>query len=226
MKFKPSLRSIGKYPSTYCGPSGAYTPYSPCGPCTPCPVPCTPCSPYGQCRPYLRCGSSWCGPTISSAHGLHCIPQCPTIYPPQRCGPRFITVQQPPRLVAQKEVIHCRRVVYDRCVVSHTKAIVEPKLIYRPKTICEPCIIYKRRTVAEPRIVYCRRFVPDPRIICRPRTIVEPKEVCTTLVCHPRPQTVQIPPPRNYCCVPSGINFSKNCYTPPRSSGYCALRCW
>lgn len=137
------------------------------------------------------------------------MPQCPVICPPAQCGPRFITVQQPPRVVAQRKLINCARTVVDKHVVPRTKTIVEPKIIYEPRCYVEPCIIYRKRVVPDPKILYYKRIVPDPKIVCTPRTIVEPKEICTTMVCQPKPQTVQIPPPPQYCCVPTGTGFTK-----------------
>lgn len=29
------------------------------------------------------------------------------------------------------------------------------------------------------------------------------------MVCQPRPQIIQVPPPKEYCCYPTGANFAK-----------------
>ncbi|KAL1374217.1 hypothetical protein pipiens_018222 [Culex pipiens pipiens] len=180
-----------------------------CSPCDPC-YPCYPCGP--SCPPPCAPGSLCdpCVPKTYAAHDLNCMPQCATICPPAQCGPRFITVQQPPRVVAQRKLINCSRTVVDKHVVPRTKTIVEPKIIYQPRAYIEPCIIYRKRVVPDPKILYYKRIVPDPKIVCTPRTIVEPKEICTTMVCSPKPQIVQIPPPPEYCCVPQCTGFTKS----------------
>lgn len=174
-----------------------YPSHAPKGPSCP-----PPCAPGSLCDP--------CVPKTYAAHDLNCMPQCATICPPAQCGPRFITVQQPPRVVAQRKLINCSRTVVDKHVVPRTKTIVEPKIIYQPRAYIEPCIIYRKRVVPDPKILYYKRIVPDPKIVCTPRTIVEPKEICTTMVCSPKPQIVQIPPPPEYCCVPQCTGFTKS----------------
>lgn len=154
------------------------------------------------------------------------MPQCPAICPPQQCGPTFVKVQQPPRVVCQKKVVYTNRTVIDKHVVPNTKEICEPKLIYQPRTICEPVVVYRKRIINEPKIVYVKRVVQDPQVrardflsrvklnvslflqvVCQTRCIVEPKEICQTIVCQPKPQTIQIPPPREFMCAPTGTAY-------------------
>lgn len=127
--------------------------------------------------------------------------------PSQICGPRYVQVQQPPRMVCQKKVIYCNRTVIDKHVIPQTKVITEPRLIYEPKTIIEPCIIYKKRVIQQPKIIYCKKIVPDPKVICKPRVISEPKEICQNIMCHPKPQMIQVPTPTEFVCSPSGATF-------------------
>lgn len=143
------------------------------------------------------------------------MPQCPDVCPPQKRGPQFVQVQQPPRVVCQKKVINTTRTVIDKHVVPQYKEICEPRLVYQPKVICEPFIVYKKRVVPEPKIVYYKRVVPDPKVVCQPRTIVEPKEICQTIVCQPKAQTIQIPEPREFMCAPTGTAFINNPGCPP-----------
>lgn len=135
------------------------------------------------------------------------MPQFPSICPPQKCGPQFVQVQQPPRLVCQKKVVYCNKTVLDKHVIPQTKVITEPKLIYEPKTICEPVVIYKKRTIQVPKVVYYKRIVPDPKVVIKPRVIAEPKEICETILCRPKPQMIQVPPPKDYFCTPQGTAY-------------------
>lgn len=143
------------------------------------------------------------------------MPQCPGICPPQSCGPRFVKIQQPPRMVCQKKVIYTNRTIIDRHVIPETRTICEPKLVYTPKTICEPCIIYKKRIVQEPKIVYYKKIVSEPRVVCKSRQICEPKEICQTIMCQPKPQTIQIPPAKEFFCSPTGTAFINRPGCPP-----------
>lgn len=196
-----------------------------CGPCPPQgnPFPCIPCEPKNVSKmEKLKRKKSWlriklfqCAPQCMTNQDLCSMPQCPGICPPQKCGPSFVKVQQPPRLVCQKKVIYTKRTVIDRHVVPQTREICEPRLIYQPKVICEPCIVYKKRIVPEPKIVYYKRVVPDPKVVCQPRTIVEPREICQTLVCQPKAQVMQIPEPKEFVCAPTGTTYMNRPGCPP-----------
>jgi hypothetical protein len=138
------------------------------------------------------------------------MPQCPSICPPQSCGPRFVQVQQPPRMVCQKKVVYCNKTVVDKFVVPETRCIMEPKLIYQPRQICEPHVIYKQRTIQEPKIIYCKKIVPDPKVVAKCRTVCEPKEICQTIMCRPKPQCIQIPPAKEFICSPADTTCYEN----------------
>lgn len=150
-----------------------------------------------------------------TANDIDSMPQCSDICPPQKCGPQFVKIQQPPRVVCQKKVIYSKRTVIDKHVVPETREICEPKLVYQPRVICEPVVVYKKRIVSEPKIVYVKRCVPNPKVVCQPRTIVEPKEICQTMVCQPKPQIIQIPQPQQYVVAPTGTSFMNNQNCPP-----------
>ena len=53
------------------------------------------------------------------------------------------------------------------------------------------------------------------QVVCQPRCIVEPKEICQTIVCQPKPQTIQIPAPREFICAPTGTTFVNRPGCPP-----------
>lgn len=195
-----------------------------CGPCPPQgnPFPCIPCEPKNvskmeklKRKKKLTENFFKCAPQCMTNQDLCSMPQCPGICPPQKCGPSFVKVQQPPRLVCQKKVVYTKRTVIDRHVVPQTREICEPRLIYQPKVICEPCIVYKKRIVPEPKIVYYKRVVPDPKVVCQPRTIVEPREICQTLVCQPKAQVMQIPEPKEFVCAPTGTTYMNRPGCPP-----------
>lgn len=95
---------------------------------------------------------------------LSTMPQCPSVCPPAPCGPRYVTVQQPPRTVCRKDIVYCKRSVIDKHVLPCTKTICEPKLIYTPRTICEPIVIWKKRVIPCPRVLWYKKIVPDPKV--------------------------------------------------------------
>lgn len=142
------------------------------------------------------------------------MPQCPGVCPPQKCGPNFVKVQQPPQLVSQKQVIYTNRTVIDKHVVPQTREISVPRLIYQPKVICEPCVVFKKRVVPEPKIVYFKRIVNDSKVVCKPRIICEPREICQTILCQPKPQFMQIPSPQEFICAPTGTSYMNNTSCP------------
>lgn len=158
---------------------------------------------------------SQCPPKCYTAQQLRSMPQCPANCPPQKCGPQFVKIQQPPRMMCQKNVIYTKKTVIDKHVVPECKTICEPRLIYQEKTITEPCIIYKKRVIREPRIIYEKKVIQDPKIVCQARTIVEPKEICQNILCQPKPQTIQIPDPNEFICTPAGASFVNRQECPP-----------
>lgn len=148
-------------------------------------------------------------PRCYTARDIQNMSQCPSSCPPPNCGSKFITVQQPPKLVCRKNVIYCNRTVLDKRVIPQTKVVTERKLIYTPKTVCEPYVIYKKKVIPEPKVICVKRMVTEPKVMVCPRTITEPKEVCQTMVCHPKPQCIEVPDPCAYNCYPTGSPFSK-----------------
>lgn len=136
--------------------------------------------------------------------------QCPGNNCPPTCGPRFVTVQQPSRLVTQKQVIMRNRCVIQKHVVPCTRTVVEPKLVYYNRTICEPKVTYHKYVVHDPKIVYCTRNEPAPKLVCKRRTVNEPHEICQTIMCQPKPQVVPVPPAFEFCCYktapPADVN--------------------
>lgn len=169
--------------------------------------PCGPCGPFYN--PLASCAIPECGPCLYTSADLSSMPQCPSVCPPAPCGPRFVTVQQPPKTICKKDIVYVKRSVIDKHVLPCTKTVCEPKLIYKPKTIMTPIVIWKKRTIPCPQVIWYKKVVPDPKVVCATRVINEPKEVCRTLVCQPRPQIIQVPPPKEYCCFPTGANFMK-----------------
>lgn len=158
---------------------------------------------------------------VYGRNDLCSMPQCPTVCPPTY-GPKFVCVQQPPQVVCKKKVVYCNRTVIDKHVVPQTKCITEPKLIYEPKTVWDPCVIYKKRTIQQPKVVYYKKIVPDPKVVCRTRIIQEPKEICETMVCRPKPQKVQVPPPKAYVCTTTGTKI-ESCPSGPCGPGDACL---
>lgn len=156
----------------------------PCAPCGPCGTasPCGPCGPFynplgSLCIPevllhnlfrkytfFLNTNNFQRGPQVYTSSDLCSMPQCPTVCPPAPCGPRFVTVQQPPRTVCRKDIVYCKRSVIDKHVLPCTKAICEPKLIYTPRTICEPVVVWKKRVIPCPKILWYKKVVPDPKV--------------------------------------------------------------
>lgn len=151
------------------------------------------------------------------------MPQCGAPCGP--CGPKFITVQQPPRSVVQKQMVYRPRTIIDKRVIPATRTIKEPKVIYVPRTVMVPRITYHRRTMPDPKIVYCARIVPNPKVVCSSRYVCEPHEICQSMVCQPKPQIVQVPPPRDYLCyksAPAVFHGKPGCPPCPCPAGSCA----
>lgn len=53
------------------------------------------------------------------------------------------------------------------------------------------------------------------QVVCKQRIVVEPKEICQTIVCQPKPQTIQIPEPREFMCAPTGTAYMNRPGCPP-----------
>lgn len=133
---------------------------------------------------------------------------------PPTCGPRFVTIQQPPRTVTKKNVVFRNRCVINKSVLPCLRTVVEPKVVYSDRTICFPKVNYYTRTVHDPKIVFYTRNEPDPKLVCYNRTICEPHEICQTLMCQPKPQVVPVPAPLEYCCyktAPPTLNVRAGC---------------
>lgn len=128
------------------------------------------------------------------------MPKCNTGCEPRKCPPRFITVQQPPRCVVQKKVIMQARNLIDHKVLPCKIKVTEPKLIYVPRTITIPYIYNTYRTVKDPKIMYVAKVLPNPSVVQSRRIVTEPHEICQSMLCQPKPQIVQIPPPPEYNC--------------------------
>lgn len=95
------------------------------------------------------------------------MPQCPAICPPQKCGPQFVKVQQPPRVVCQKKVIYTKRTVIDKHVVPQTREICEPKLVRWRICFCYlrlhvTMLILDLPTESHLRAVYCLQKASRP----------------------------------------------------------------
>uniref|UniRef100_A0A1A9X280 IGFBP N-terminal domain-containing protein n=1 Tax=Glossina brevipalpis TaxID=37001 RepID=A0A1A9X280_9MUSC len=188
------------------------SPCGPCGPCGPCP-PCGPCSPCDPC-----CAPFECSPKCYTGAQLDAVPQCaPRIAPPH---PKCITVQQPPRLICKKRVVFTEKVVPEPMVVNRCRQITIPKVVDTTRVIKVPKLTWVSQMVREPRVIYYPSMIPDPYVVCYPKRICEPREVCQSILCQPKPQTVDIPPPREYCCYPTGpINYKPSAACPPCPMG-------
>ena len=128
------------------------------------------------------------------------MPQCPPRYPPP-C-PRSLTVQHPPRLICKKNIVFTEKIVPEPMVVNGCKQITIPKVVETTRVIRVPKLIWVSQLVREPRVIYYPSMVPDPYVVCHPKKVCEPKEVCTAILCQPKPQKIDVPPPTEYCCYP------------------------
>ncbi|XP_034127507.1 DBF4-type zinc finger-containing protein 2 homolog isoform X2 [Drosophila guanche] len=181
---------------------------------------CSPCGPgCGPCDPC--CGPFECSPKCYNSAQLEALPQCaPRIPPP---FPKCITVQQPPRMICKKRVVFTEKIVPEPMVVNRCRQITIPKVVDATRVIKVPKLIWVSQMVREPRVIYYPSMIPDPYVVCYPKRVCEPREVCQSILCQPKPQTIDIPPPREYCCYPNGpINYKPSAACPPCPIGPCA----
>lgn len=130
------------------------------------------------------------------------MPKCEPLYPPYR--ERCVTVQLPPKLIMRRKTVYTKKLLQYPRIIKKETSIQVPTITETEKVVKVPVVTWALKVIKVPKVYWYPSYVPYPQIICIPRVTVEPKEICQTMLCQPKPQIIDIPPPEKFCCYETG----------------------